>query len=64
MENEGSCVQRIIIIRHAEDEPWDDTAARPYDLPLTENGMEQARNAGMTFVGKVHYFPPPLTLVM
>ena len=55
---EPSSVQRIVIIRHGErldnvDYTWTETAARPYDPPLTEKGAEQARNAGKQLLGKV-----------
>ena len=51
-------LQRIIVIRHGErldcvDYSWTDTAARPYDPPLTESGVQQARETGKRFVGKV-----------
>ena len=51
-------MQSIIVIRHGErldcvDYTWAETAARPYDPPLTEKGVEQARDAGKRFVGKV-----------
>ena len=50
--------QRIIVIRHGErldnvDYTWTDTAARPYDPPLTEKGVEEARETGKRFMGKV-----------
>lgn len=51
--------QTIIVIRHGEridlvDYSWTDTAARPYDPPLTDKGVEQAREVGKEFVGKVY----------
>ena len=43
----GSC-QSIIVIRHGErmdvvNYEWKKTAARPYDTPLSERGVEQVR---------------------
>ena len=54
----SSSLQRIIVIRHGErldnvDYMWTSTAARPYDPPLTEIGVQQARDAGKRFLGKV-----------
>lgn len=54
----GQDLQRIIVIRHGErldcvDDSWGDTTDRPYDPPLTEKGVEQARETGKQFVGKV-----------
>ena len=50
--------QRVIVIRHGErldnvDYTWTDTATRPYDPPLTERGVEQARETGKRFMTKV-----------
>ena len=54
----SSSKQRVIVVRHGErldnvDYTWTETAARPYDPPLTEKGVEQARDTGKRFLRKV-----------
>ena len=51
-------VQHVFIIRHGErldnvDYDWVRTAERPYDPPLTEDGVKEASEAGMRFKDKV-----------
>ena len=50
--------QHVFIIRHGErldnvDYDWVRTAERPYDPPLTEDGVKEASEAGMRFKDKV-----------
>ena len=50
--------QSIIVIRHGEradvvDYTWTETAARPYDPPLTERGVEQVGEVVKEFEKKV-----------
>ncbi len=51
--------QVVIVIRHGEridnvDYDWVIRSKRPYDPPLTEVGVKQAREVGSAFKGKVH----------
>ena len=51
-------VQHVFIIRHGErldnvDYEWVRRAERPYDPPLTEDGLREAREAGKRFKDKV-----------
>ena len=53
-----SSPQSIFVIRHEErldfvDYSWRYKAARPYDPPITEEGVEQAKEAGKRFLDKV-----------
>ena len=50
--------QRLFIVRHGErldnvDYSWVDTAERPYDPPITQTGVAEAKSAGERFTGKV-----------
>ena len=50
--------QRLFVVRHGErldnvDYSWLDTADRPYDPPITEEGVTEAKSAGERFVGQV-----------
>ena len=55
---EEAAVQRIFVIRHGErldniDYEWVRRAERPYDPPLTEDGIREAIEAGKVFKDKV-----------
>ena len=50
--------QSIIVIRHGEradlaDYTWTESAARPYDPPLTERGLKHVDKVGKQFLEKV-----------
>lgn len=50
--------QSLFVIRHGErldsvDYSWRYKADRPYDPPITEEGVEQAKEAGKRFLDKV-----------
>ena len=50
--------QRVFIVRHGErldnvDYGWVRRAERPYDPPLTDDGMKEATEAGERFKEKV-----------
>ena len=50
--------QRVFIIRHGErldnvDYGWVEKAERPYDPPLTDDGVKEALEAGQRFKDKV-----------
>ena len=51
--------QSIFVIRHGVDHWWQYKAARPYDPPLTEKGVEQAKEAGKRFLDKVELTMTP-----
>ena len=56
-------VQRMIVIRHAEDAGNTQTDRPYYDPPLTECGLQQATEAGKRFIDKVKYIIPNPELV-
>ena len=60
-------VQHIFIIRHGErldnvDYGWVRRAERPYDPPLTEDGVKEASEAGQRFKDKVRAYPRQVKL--
>ncbi len=50
--------QKVVVIRHGEridhvDHCWVQRSERPYDPPLTEQGVREAKEAGQILRGKV-----------
>ena len=57
-QKDDQSVQRVFIIRHGErldnvDYDWVRWAERPYDPPLTDDGVKEASEAGERFKDKV-----------
>ncbi len=60
MATEETGRQVVIVIRHGEridnvEYDWVIRSKRPYDPPLTEVGVKQAREVGSAFKGKVKF---------
>ncbi len=52
-------VQKVLVIRHGEridhvDYHWVERSERPYDPPLTKQGVKEAKEAGIVLKGKVN----------